>query len=854
MTASGSVGDYQDTLALRNSVAEVAGVKPSAVTISVVAASVIITATIAVPASTTVSAVETALSTRLGTAAAASAQLGITVETAPTVTIASSNQPVTRPGVEKETEDSGGGAGMAGPAAGGAVAVLLLIVGGVAVFWLRKRRAARRPAAGLVVSGKPTHPGEVTVQIDGPSSLKLSSASALSSAADAKIDARIAKGEAKRQSYAQLLAGWELNRDDITIGPKVGEGGQASVYKGKFGGMPVAIKMARVKFTSNERAKAAELNSIQQTVRREVRALSRVRHPNVVRLQGACMQTESPLVVMSWAANGSLQDALDYGNLASMSSLEIVALLCGIARGMEAVHAHKVIHLDLKPDNVLLGPGNVPWVTDFGLSTSSNQGSASESTVGGRGTLYYKPPEMLALPPVVSAACDIYSYGVLAWTVVTGEKPWLGVEHVDVTLPRMLEKGRRPELADGTDWRERTAPALAKSVEAAWAQDHKARPSFGGKNGLVVQLDELCQRMTRVSYDDDDAIDAIAERVFAAECEADAAKDLMHQYDEAIAAIEADTAESDQKPTVEQAHELKAERAALTVTADCATRAADSAKKQLVKVSGDDLVLQQVMNMMVEMNATLQKQILELSQDVKASSTTLTSIAMGELDCPRLVSIIPDQRKGLRDRAAGKFKDRYRIVFLDAVTGHCVPCGPDGFGYVKDCPLNLKRLPIFLECCLCPAQLATLPKAWLIEHGPRIRDGLLVLRLMVSTGRLAGLPIDAGCLPREVVSKREAEAVAKMNVLLGGDQEAPGSTRRNKEVKTATGKAYRALKALVSEQCNDRDLQHCGLAKVKARDGTVEWVSDESRARFEQEGAACLVWNTLLGGDRGVRH
>ena len=57
---------------------------------------------------------------------------------------------------------------------------------------------------------------------------------------------------------------------------------------------------------------------------------------------------------------------------------------------MEAVHAHKVIHLDLKPENVLLSADNVPWVTDFGLSTSANLTSMSTSSAGGRGTLYYK--------------------------------------------------------------------------------------------------------------------------------------------------------------------------------------------------------------------------------------------------------------------------------------------------------------------------------------------------------------------------------------------------------------------------------------------------------------------------------
>ena len=86
MTASGSVSDYSDTSSLQQSVATAAGVDKSLVTISVAAASVIITATIAVPASTA-AAVQTSLSSTLGTADQASAALGITVESVPTVVV-----------------------------------------------------------------------------------------------------------------------------------------------------------------------------------------------------------------------------------------------------------------------------------------------------------------------------------------------------------------------------------------------------------------------------------------------------------------------------------------------------------------------------------------------------------------------------------------------------------------------------------------------------------------------------------------------------------------------------------------------------------------------------------------------
>ena len=53
----------------------------------------------------------------------------------------------------------------------------------------------------------------------------------------------------------------------------------------------------------------------------------------------------------------------------------------------------------------------------------------------------------------------------------------------------------------------------------------------------------------------------------------------------------------------------------------------------------------------------------------------------------------------------------------------------------------------------------------------------------------------------------------------------------------------RTLQQLVEHQCNDPLLLQCGLEKVKADDGTVEWVAPESKERFIKEGAACLVWN-----------
>merc|ERR1719387_2969166 len=102
---------------------------------------------------------------------------------------------------------------------------------------------------------------------------------------------------------------------------------------------------------------------------------------------------------MGYAPLGTLDDALRDNKYQKPS--EVSRMLAGIARGMEAVHTHKIIHLDLKPENVLIGPLDVPWITDFGLSTSANMSSMSVSSAGGRGTLPFKAPELFANPPVI---------------------------------------------------------------------------------------------------------------------------------------------------------------------------------------------------------------------------------------------------------------------------------------------------------------------------------------------------------------------------------------------------------------------------------------------------------------------
>jgi len=148
LTASGSVGDYSDTTALRRAIAASAGVAPSSTVITVEAASVIITATITVPASSAAS-VQASLSSSLGTAAAASTALGITVESDPTVTISTTSSLTPTALADagaSNVEDDSGSISM-GTIIGGACGGLAVVAALVGVGVYVKMKAKKPPAS-----------------------------------------------------------------------------------------------------------------------------------------------------------------------------------------------------------------------------------------------------------------------------------------------------------------------------------------------------------------------------------------------------------------------------------------------------------------------------------------------------------------------------------------------------------------------------------------------------------------------------------------------------------------------------------------------------------------------------------
>ena len=111
------------------------------------------------------------------------------------------------------------------------------------------------------------------------------------------------------------------------------------------------------------------------------------------------------------------------------------------------------------------------------------------------------------------------------------------------------------------------------------------------------------------------------------------------------------------------------------------------------------------------------------------------------------------------------------------------------------------------------------------------------------------IPASAG-LPSNIVSQAELQAVNNFERLMSASAELDDngldtSPDPTEKTRAATGQAFKQLRKMLKEQCKDEFLIHCHMKKARAKDGTIEFVSEGSRERFMAEGAKCLIWNNL---------
>ncbi|KAL5748865.1 hypothetical protein ACOSP7_025907 [Xanthoceras sorbifolium] len=220
---------------------------------------------------------------------------------------------------------------------------------------------------------------------------------------------------------------------------KIGQGGYGGVYKGKLqDGQLVAVKLLN----------ASKGNG--QEFINEVSSISKTSHVNVVTLLGFCLEGSKRALIYEFMPNGSLEkfrygdDSLKASRHLGWEKLYEIAL--GIARGLEYLHRGcntRILHLDIKPHNILLNEDFCPKISDFGLARLCPKRESMVSMFEAVGTIGYIAPEVFNRNfGDVSHKSDVFSYGMMVLEMVGGRKtPHLGVDSAsDVYFPEWIYK------------------------------------------------------------------------------------------------------------------------------------------------------------------------------------------------------------------------------------------------------------------------------------------------------------------------------------------------------------------------------------------------------------------------------
>ncbi|KQK23896.1 probable serine/threonine-protein kinase At1g01540 [Brachypodium distachyon] len=204
--------------------------------------------------------------------------------------------------------------------------------------------------------------------------------------------------------------------DGLTEENVIGEGGYGIVYKGTLQDSTIIA----VKNLLNNRGQAEKEFKV------EVEAIGRVRHKNLVRLLGYCVEGAYRMLVYEYVDNGNLDQWLhgDIGEVSPLTWDMRLNIIIGTAKGLAYLHEGlepKVVHRDIKSSNILLDQQWNAKVSDFGLAKLLCS-EASYVTTRVMGTFGYVAPEY-ASTGMLTERSDVYSFGVLLMEIITGRSP-----------------------------------------------------------------------------------------------------------------------------------------------------------------------------------------------------------------------------------------------------------------------------------------------------------------------------------------------------------------------------------------------------------------------------------------------
>jgi len=300
--------------------------------------------------------------------------------------------------------------------------------------------------------------------------------------------------------------------DRYEIIDKVGSGGMADVYKARDHRLNrfVAIKVLKPEYSNDK--------SFVNKFRGEAQSAAGLSHPNIVNVYDVGDDGGLYYIVMELVEGITLKRFIE--RKGKLEVKEAVGIAIQIAQGMEAAHDNRIIHRDIKPQNIIISRDGKVKVTDFGIAKATNSNTITSNAMG---SVHYLSPEQ-ARGGYSDEKSDIYSLGVTIYEMLSGKVPFAGdntvsvallhiqgeampLRELDPTIPPSIDKIVQKCMQKRPEKRYHSASELIADLKRALTNpdgDFVQIPAFVAPDSPTINISDDLGRIKKNSFNADD--------------------------------------------------------------------------------------------------------------------------------------------------------------------------------------------------------------------------------------------------------------------------------------------------------------------------------------------------------------
>ena len=260
-----------------------------------------------------------------------------------------------------------------------------------------------------------------------------------------------------------LVTPGDILDDRWLIEARIGQGAMGSVFRGhdKKAERNVAIKILAPEHCRKPKVLAR--------FEREATLMTTLRHPNIIQLYGVGRRGALPYIVMQFLEGMTLADVLKRKG-GRLSAGETLAVVKQISAGLSFIHHHGLVHRDIKPQNIFVGPGGRVTILDLGVvRDKSNPGLTRPGAMVG--TPYYMSPEQIQGTDEIDKRTDVYALAAMTFELLVGRPPFLGNTNFEV-----LHAHRYQPVPDASQLSKSVNKDVARALATAMSKKREDRP------------------------------------------------------------------------------------------------------------------------------------------------------------------------------------------------------------------------------------------------------------------------------------------------------------------------------------------------------------------------------------------